>query len=85
LIVGNLRHLATRAPVFPEFSIQWLLKELETMASALWDPFVVLDTDAKNLREIATYWMGKTHEDHSRRLIEATLDTDYAQHYKNAS
>ncbi|MBP1776572.1 MAG: pyruvate formate-lyase [candidate division NC10 bacterium] len=85
LIVGNYATSPRAAPVFPEFSIQWLLKELETMASRAVDPFVVLDTDAKNLREIATYWMGKTHEDHSRRLIEATLDTDYAQHYKNAS
>jgi len=85
LIVGNYATSPRAAPVFPEFSIQWLLKELETMASRAVDPFVVLDTDAKNLREIATYWMGKTHEDHSRRLIEATLDTEYAQHYKNAS
>ncbi len=32
LIVGNLATSPRAAPVYPEFSIQWLIDELETMA-----------------------------------------------------
>lgn len=85
LIVGNLATSPRAAPVYPEFSIRWLIDELETMASRKVDPFLVLDGDAATLREIAPYWTGITHEDYCRRLIGLSLEPRYAELYKDVS
>ena len=60
LIVGS----ATKAPrgcqTFPEFSFEWLLGELDTVATRTADPFYVSEDTKKRLREVYKYWSGKT-------------------------
>lgn len=63
LIVGS----ATKAPrgcqTFPEFSFEWLLGELDTVATRTADPFYVSEDTKKRLREVYKYWSGKTTSD----------------------
>jgi len=60
LIVGS----ATRAPrgcqVFPEFSYEWLLGELDTIETRTADPFHVSEETKKILRETLPWWKGQT-------------------------
>lgn len=60
LIVGS----ATKAPrgcqVFPEFSYEWLLGELDTISTRGADPFYISEKTKSILREVYKYWKGKT-------------------------
>ncbi|MBE7026094.1 MAG: glycyl radical protein [Ruminococcaceae bacterium] len=63
LIVGS----ATKAPrscqLFPEFSCEWLLGELDTIADRDADKFYVSEENKKIIRETYKYWIGKTTSD----------------------
>ena len=60
LIVGS----ATRAPrgcqVFPEFSYEWLLGELDTIETRAADPFYVSEETKRILRDTLPWWQGQT-------------------------
>ena len=64
LIVGNMAKNAKSSPVFPEYSAQWILEELDGKPYR-WedrpgDKFYILPEDEKIVRECAEYWNGKT-------------------------
>ena len=63
LIVGS----ATKAPrgcqVFPEYSYEWLLAELDTVETRDADPFYISEKTKAELREIYPWWHGKTCSD----------------------
>ena len=63
LVVGS----ATKAPrgcqVFPEYSYEWLLAELDTVETRAADPFYVSEKTKAQLREIYPWWHGKTCSD----------------------
>ena len=63
LIVGS----ATKAPrgcqTFPEFSYKWLEDEFETVETRNADPFYISDETKQKLKEVYTYWDGKTTSD----------------------
>ena len=68
-IVGNQASAAYKTPIFPEFSINFLVQEMESFATRPYDRFNV-DQDVKNvIQEIAPFWRGNTHED---RVISTT-------------
>ncbi len=60
LIVGS----ATKAPrgcqVFPEYSYRWLEEEFDTVADRSADPFYIAEETKETLRNVYTYWNGKT-------------------------
>ena len=62
LIVGNMAKNAKSSPVFPEYSAQWILEELDGKPYR-WedrpgDKFYILPEDEKIVRECAEYWNG---------------------------
>ena len=63
LVVGS----ATKAPrgcqVFPEYSYEWLLAELDTVEGRDADPFYISEKTKAELREIYPWWHGKTCSD----------------------
>ncbi len=64
LIVGNRTPDIRAGVVFPEAGINWLVKEIDTLARRPQDPFNVRDKDAVYFKEvIEPYWRGKTLED----------------------
>ncbi|MCL2811009.1 MAG: pyruvate formate-lyase [Clostridia bacterium] len=63
LIVGNQAGANFAAPVFPEYSYQWVINELDDFEKRSGDYFVVTEDTKDRLRKIADYWLGKTHQD----------------------
>lgn len=63
LIVSNQASKPRAAPLFPEFSISFLLDEINTFKKRPFDKFLVGSEVKKTVYDIAKYWKGKTHED----------------------
>lgn len=69
LIFGNQASSNFAAPVFPEFSIDWVVDELDGTNGATafdkrsGDVFQCSEQVKKDIREIAPYWHGHTHQD----------------------
>ncbi len=72
LIVGNQASKPRAAPIFPEYSVNWLLHEMDELSERRLDRFVI-DEDAKSrLREACPYWVGRTHQDYVAATLAAT-------------
>jgi formate C-acetyltransferase len=73
LIVGNQASKPRAAPVFPEYSVEWIVKEFEGDPYHTWErPNDVYDYDEDTKRDILTtidYWRGKTVYETVRGLI----------------
>ena len=63
LIVGNQASRNFAAPVFPEYSIDWIIEEMDEFALRSGDSFEVDEETKERIRAIAPYWYGKTHKD----------------------
>ncbi|MCD6317640.1 glycyl radical protein [Candidatus Aerophobetes bacterium] len=63
LIVGNQASTPRAAPIFPEYSVNWIEKELDTFDKRSGDVFLIDEDTKEQLRSIFKYWKGKTHED----------------------
>ncbi|TEB14128.1 Benzylsuccinate synthase alpha subunit [Pelotomaculum sp. FP] len=65
LIVGEIAAPAKSAPVFPEFSYNWIVDEIKNnpWKSRTHDVHVLSEETEKRLLELAEYWPGKTVEE----------------------
>lgn len=68
LIFGCQASRSFAAPVFPEYSIDWVIDELDEFTRRDGDVFQVDPDTAASLRAIQPYWHGQTHED----VVKAT-------------
>jgi pyruvate formate-lyase/glycerol dehydratase family glycyl radical enzyme len=60
LIVGNQASRLRAAPIFPEYAVEWILRELDELADRPGDAFYVDEEQKSRIREICSYWEGKT-------------------------
>ncbi len=73
-LVGNMASVPRSAPIFPEFSVNWIENELNGnpvgFAERLGDAYQISE-EAKEilLNEVIPYWKGKTHEDRVNALL----------------
>ncbi len=65
LIVGNQAKVARSAPVFPEFSYDWIIEEMdnEPFEERTADRFLIDEETKKTLRGLYEYWKGKKVSD----------------------
>ena len=63
LIVGNQACRNFAAPVFPEYSVDWILEEMDEFEHRSGDSFKVDEETKERLRKVLPYWLGKTHKD----------------------
>ncbi|BDF58245.1 glycyl radical enzyme [Christensenellaceae bacterium] len=90
LIVGEIGPRDRCAQIYPDYSIDWLIDELNGRPFRLedrpGDKYIIDPGDEKIIRSIAPFWRGKTHKDHvlSRMPREALdaydvgmINTDY--------
>ena len=65
LIIGEIAAPAKAAPVYPEFSADWIVDELKNhpFEQREHDKFYITEEDRDELLEIAEFWQGKTVED----------------------
>ncbi|MEG0264968.1 MAG: formate C-acetyltransferase/glycerol dehydratase family glycyl radical enzyme [Erysipelotrichaceae bacterium] len=63
LILGNQASSNFAAPIFPEYSFDWVIDELDEFDKRSGDRFDISEDTKDKLRSIAPYWVGKTHKD----------------------
>jgi len=69
LIVGNHTTKPRSSPIFPEFSNKWLEAELDRLEKRTGDVFLISDINKQILRELFTYWNGKTTNERAAALM----------------
>jgi len=74
LIVGNQASKTRSSPVFPEFSIKWLLAELDRLEKRSGDVFLISEDKKEVIRDLASYWDGRTTNE-----LAASLMTEEAK------
>jgi len=60
IVVGNMAHTQKAAPVFPEYDVDFLEKELDEFSRRPGDAFSLSQGDREKLKETLPYWIGKT-------------------------
>ncbi|MEI6050704.1 MAG: glycyl radical protein [Bacteroidota bacterium] len=60
LIVGNQSSKLRAAPVFPEYVTEWIINELDEFDKRPGDAFFLIDNQKEELKEICSWWKGKT-------------------------
>ncbi|MDR1626882.1 MAG: glycyl radical protein [Spirochaetia bacterium] len=75
LLAGNYAARPRAASIFPEYSVNWLLDEIDELPRRQGDRFAVNRDDRDELIGIAEWWKGKTLEDRClATLPEPVLD-----------
>ncbi|MDR0923274.1 MAG: glycyl radical protein, partial [Hungatella sp.] len=69
LIVGTTTEHARSSEIGIEYSYDWIEPELDTMATRDCDPFVVTEEDKHTLRQLGSYWKGKTLSEYALSLM----------------
>lgn len=70
LVVGSATKQPRSCQVFPEFSCEWLEKEFDTISKRSADPFFISEDTKVKLREVYTYWKGKTTSELAESYME---------------
>ena len=63
LIVGNQAAYLRAAPIFPEYTMDWVVNEIDELASRPGAGFSVAEKDKQVIHEIAPFWKGQTVKD----------------------
>lgn len=79
LLPGYPSAVLRACPIFPEYSIDWLVEELDTFEKRPGDAFYLTDTQKQQLRAMQPYWHGRTLE--ARAL---TMLPEEAVHFHDA-
>lgn len=77
LIVGNQAGRPLAAPIFPEYGLGWLEKELENLPERKLDRFTYDEETGEELKELFSFWKGKTHFDHVKAQTLQILPDEY--------
>ncbi len=73
LIVGNQSSQHRAAPIFPEYAVDWLPREMNELDKRPGDAFFITEDHKKELVEIAAWWKGKVLYDKGRALMSQEL------------
>ncbi len=60
LLAGNQASADKAAPIFPEYGIDWVVRELDTFSKRDGDRFEITEEAKNEIREFAPYWENKT-------------------------
>ncbi len=63
IIFGNQASLNFAAPIFPEYSFNWVIDELDSFKDRSGDYFNISEDTKKRLKALQPYWQGITHQD----------------------
>ena len=73
LIVGNQSSQQRSAPIFPEYAVEWIEKEIDEFEKRPGDQFYPSNEVKEELLEICKFWRGKTTLDKGRYLMGEKL------------
>lgn len=63
LIVGNQASEVRAAPIFPEYTVSWIEKEIDNLADRPGAGFSVSEANKQVLHEVCPWWRGQTVQD----------------------
>ena len=63
LIVGNQASENRAAPIFPEYAMDWVIRELDDFDRRTGERFTISEENKQVLRDIYPYWKGRTLQD----------------------
>lgn len=72
LIVGNQADKPRSAPVFPEYTSEWVLEQIDDFGKRKSDPMIVTDEDRAILEEYLPYWKDISFD----KVVERALPED---------
>ena len=72
LVVGNQADKPRSAPVFPEFTSEWIVDEIDDFATRKSDPLTLTAEDRATLLEVLPRWKGKSFD----KIVERELPED---------
>ncbi|MCD6318332.1 formate C-acetyltransferase/glycerol dehydratase family glycyl radical enzyme [Candidatus Aerophobetes bacterium] len=73
LLVGNLASKPMAAPIYPEFGVTFIERELNEFEKRPFDRFIVSEEVKNGLKDIIQYWKGKAREDKVVELASLVL------------
>ncbi|MCD6200727.1 MAG: glycyl radical protein [Bacteroidales bacterium] len=73
LIVGNQSSQHRAAPIFPEYAVEWLSREMDNLDKRPGDAFFITEDHKKELLKIAGWWKGKVLWDRGRANMSQEL------------
>ncbi|NMB16473.1 MAG: hypothetical protein GX980_05125, partial [Firmicutes bacterium] len=73
LIVGNHAQHRRGVPLFPEYAVDWILKDMDTFPTRIGDQFRITEEQTRVLREILPYWEGRCLRDKVMGAIPSFL------------
>jgi len=62
-IVGNQSSANRAAPIFPEYAMDWVVRELDDFEKRAGERFTISEENKQVLRDIYPYWKGRTLQD----------------------
>lgn len=63
LIIGNQASKVRAAPIFPEYTVSWIEKEIDELADRPGAGFAVSEANKRVLHEVCPWWRGQTVQD----------------------
>lgn len=69
LIVGNNSSKPKAAPIFPEYAVEWILKEIDGIGARPAESYGIEEAEKAELKEICAYWRGRTLHDRAESLL----------------
>ncbi len=73
LIVGNQSSRLRAAPIFPEYAVEWIRREIDEFEKRPGDIFYPSEEIKRGLLEICDWWEGKTTLDKGRSMMAPQL------------
>ena len=73
LIVGNQASKPKAAPIFPEYAVDWIDKELDDFDKRPSDRFTISEGTKRELKDTFHYWEGKTNIDRVKAIAPEIL------------
>jgi pyruvate formate-lyase/glycerol dehydratase family glycyl radical enzyme len=73
LVVGNQASRNRAAPIFPEYAVAWIEREIEGIGNRPAESYEISPGDKAELLEIVEYWKGKTLHDRAEALFSPEL------------
>jgi formate C-acetyltransferase len=73
LIVGNHTRNCRGVPLFPEYAIDWILKDMDTFTTRQGDRFKITEEQKLTLRDVLPFWKGKSLRDKILGALPAEL------------
>ena len=57
------------APIFPEYSVDWIIREIDQFDKRSGDVFHIAEEDKPELLELCKYWLGKTSSEKAYAML----------------